>query len=52
MDHQELKSENKEYKLRLQSLEQQSQLKDGMHVLIPFTLGSSQLISVLTYSYV
>lgn len=30
MDNSELKSENNEYKLRIQALEQQSQLKDGM----------------------
>lgn len=31
MDHSELKSENNEYKLRIQALEQQSQLKDALN---------------------
>jgi hypothetical protein len=38
MDNSELKNENNEYKLRLQSMEQQSQLKDGMCVHFPSTI--------------
>ncbi|KAG4379455.1 hypothetical protein GLYMA_17G255800v4 [Glycine max] len=41
MDNSELKSENNEYKLRIQALEQQSQLKDGMHMHFSSTLSIS-----------